>query len=118
LGFYYHSILHQLPEEINWSYMKRLTQPWRWTNGGGYYTREIYKGSDDWARVENLLIGDFESTNNIKPIAIKAVYNEHLIASFVSFYKITQTRRKTSAEIFFRKGTIRSTCCHSRLSYL
>jgi hypothetical protein len=37
--YYFRSPVHHLPKEISWSFLDRLTHPWRWTSQLAYHSR-------------------------------------------------------------------------------
>jgi hypothetical protein len=42
--YYYGSSLQHLPSSISWSFLDKLTHPWRWEYIYGYYQREYTQG--------------------------------------------------------------------------
>lgn len=95
--YYYGSTLHQLPKEISWSYLDKLSHPWRWTNRIEYFVRDYQKGSSEWKKVQSLLSDD------LVLLTISAVYNPMLTVSFINQWKMYTTRLNESSEVFFNK---------------
>lgn len=102
--YYYQSELHQLPEEISWSFFDKLTHPWRWKYHGdsesGYYSRKYKIGSQEFNQIDSLLTTSFKK-GPLRLSKITAIYNKSLTVSFINQWKITITRKIQSSEQFF-----------------
>jgi Leucine-rich repeat (LRR) protein len=100
LYYYYSSELHQLPKEISWSFLDKITHPWRWKYHDEYYSRKYKTDSKEFKYVESLLITYFNK-GKVKLSRITAIYNKSLTVSFINQWNITITRKIRSSEQFF-----------------
>ena len=102
--WYRRSDLHCLPKTISWSFIDKLTHPWRWKYNSsgktGYYSREYDQESDEYARVEAVL-ASIHKKGVVQLETIIAIYNPALTTSFINQWKMTITRFHESAEQFF-----------------
>lgn len=104
--WYTRSELHSLPSAISWSFLDKLTHPWRWqfhrSDKSAYYSRVYEMDSDEHERVEGLLASLFKK-GPIRLGSITAVYNPALTVSFVNQWKTTTTRYNESPDHFFAR---------------
>ncbi len=102
--WYTQSDLHSLPKAIAWSFIDKLTHPWRWrynsSGKAGYYSREYAQESDEYSRVEALL-ASIHKKGTIQLDSIVAIYNPALTTSFINQWKMTITRLHKSVDQFF-----------------
>lgn len=102
--YYYRSELHELPDEVAWSFKNYLTNPWLWSYHGdsknGYYSRTYSKDSNEFNKVNELLKTYFKK-GSLVATEITAVYNHSLTVSFINQWKIMIARKEQSPEQFF-----------------
>ena len=99
------NLVHYLPEEISWSFLDKLKNPWKWQHVKNdeteYYYRDYKFGSEEFDKVEVLLTK--LKKGPLKPTGIRAIYNPNLTSNFINQWKITIDRKKYSFDLFFGK---------------
>lgn len=95
--YYYQSELHKLPKEVSWSFIDKITHPWRWTFHEGYYSRKYEVNSKEFELVNSLLT----RKGSLKISKIQAIYNQDLTVSFINQWNIMMTRKSQSSDQFF-----------------
>jgi hypothetical protein len=81
LVYYYYKIdLHDLPDEISWSFMEKYSQFWKWeycgSKSSGYYITKYEPASNNFRRIEMFLQDHFGSNGSFTPSSVYGMFSE------------------------------------------